>query len=156
MVSLEMLEIIPFVLGPVGTNAYLVGDSQTHSAVVVDPAWDGDFILAESRRHAWKIEQIWLTHAHFDHIGGIAGLVKRHSTHTQLQSTQRFAFILSPGWAALVCAWIPPEPSVHLKHNQILILGSELLSDAVQDIHQVMCFYCSTEKLLFVVMSFLG
>jgi glyoxylase-like metal-dependent hydrolase (beta-lactamase superfamily II) len=70
------LEIIPLVLGPVGTNAYLVADQQTKSAVVLDPAWDGELILQEANRRGWVIEQIWLTHAHFYHIGGIAGLLK--------------------------------------------------------------------------------
>ena len=40
-----MLEIIPLVLGPVGTNAYLVGEVESQQAVVIDPAWDGEFIV---------------------------------------------------------------------------------------------------------------
>ena len=36
-----MLEIISFELGPVVTNVYLVADSESKQAVVIDPAWDG-------------------------------------------------------------------------------------------------------------------
>jgi glyoxylase-like metal-dependent hydrolase (beta-lactamase superfamily II) len=53
-----------------------VGDSGTHEAVVVDPAGDGERIAAEAKQRRWQINQIWLTHAHFDHIVGIEGIVK--------------------------------------------------------------------------------
>ena len=40
-----MLEIVSFTLGPAMTNAYLVADSETKEAAVIDPAWDGHVIL---------------------------------------------------------------------------------------------------------------
>ena len=64
-----MLEIISFTLGPAQTNAYLVADSDTNEAVVIDPAWDGHVILAEAEKRGWRIGHLWYTHAHFDHIG---------------------------------------------------------------------------------------
>ena len=33
-----MLEIVPFVLGPVQTNAYLLADAESRVAAVIDPA----------------------------------------------------------------------------------------------------------------------
>ena len=45
------LEIIPFTLGPAMTNAYLVADSETKEAAVIDPAWDGHVILSEAENH---------------------------------------------------------------------------------------------------------
>ena len=69
-----MLEIIPFVLGPVQTNAYLIADSASGDAAVIDPAWDGHTILAEAGRRGWRIAHLWYTHAHFDHIGGAAAI----------------------------------------------------------------------------------
>ena len=62
-----MLEIIPLVLGPVSTNCYLIADPDSGEAAVIDPAWDGQVILAEAEKHGWKIGQLWYTHAHFDH-----------------------------------------------------------------------------------------
>lgn len=70
------LAIVTFVLGPVSTNTYLVADIETNRAVVIDPAWEGEVIVAEAKRREWKLEEIWLTHAHFDHFGGVAGVVK--------------------------------------------------------------------------------
>jgi hydroxyacylglutathione hydrolase len=70
-----MLEINKQVLGPVATNTYLVGDSESRQAVVIDPAWDG-FSLADTiKEGGWQLQSIWLTHAHFDHFGGLGELV---------------------------------------------------------------------------------
>lgn len=71
-----MLEIIPFVLGMVQTNTYLIGDEETKEAVVVDPADNGDEIIRTAMQHKWQIRGIWLTHAHFDHIGGVQRIRK--------------------------------------------------------------------------------
>jgi hydroxyacylglutathione hydrolase len=67
-----MLSIVSFVLGPVETNTYLVADDETGEAAVVDPSAQGELILAEARRRGWRIGHIWLTHGHFDHLGGSA------------------------------------------------------------------------------------
>ena len=45
-----MLEIVTIILGPVQTNAYLVADSETRDAAVIDPAWDGQIILTEAQK----------------------------------------------------------------------------------------------------------
>ena len=69
-IHLQDLEIVSFVLGLAATNAYLVADPASKLAVVIDPAWDGDLIYREAELRGWRINQIWLTHAHFDHFGG--------------------------------------------------------------------------------------
>lgn len=149
-----MLEIISLVLGPVGTNTYLLGDHQSQSAVVVDPAWDGELILEEAKRHQWNIEQIWLTHAHFDHIGGIAGLVRGirptpkiaiHNGDLPLYSVQGgaafFGMQIDPG----------PEPTMHLSHGQKLPLGDRLFEVRHCPGHTPghVVFYCGREKVVF-------
>ncbi len=52
-----MLEIVRMTLGPVATNAYLVADSDSREAAVIDPAWNGDRIVAEAGRRGWRISQ---------------------------------------------------------------------------------------------------
>jgi hydroxyacylglutathione hydrolase len=149
-----MLEIIPLVLGPVATNAYLVGETTNHTAVVVDPAWDGELIVEEARRRGWQIEQLWLTHAHFDHIGGIAGIVKSthpvpkialHPADLPLYSVQ--------GGAALFGMRIAkaPEPTVRLKDGQNLMLGPYLFEVRHCPGHTPghVVFYCAAEKVMF-------
>ncbi len=60
--------------GPLEVNTYVVinGDS----GFVVDPGGDADQIFAIFKKQKAKIDAILLTHAHFDHIGGVAQLVK--------------------------------------------------------------------------------
>jgi glyoxylase-like metal-dependent hydrolase (beta-lactamase superfamily II) len=70
-----MLEIQSWILGPVATNTYLVGDTGTGQAVVIDPAWDGARIAGEVQAGGWNLRGVWLTHAHFDHFAGLADLV---------------------------------------------------------------------------------
>ena len=70
-----MLEIQTWVLGPVATNTYLVGDPDSKQAVVIDPAWEGDRLAAEIKDCGWQVKAIWLTHAHFDHFAGLADLM---------------------------------------------------------------------------------
>jgi len=149
-----MIEIVSMVLGPVATNAYLVGDPKTLRSVVVDPAWDGELIVEEARRRHWSIEQIWLTHAHFDHIGGVAALVNHtlpkpsvalHPGDMPLYAAQ--------GGAALFGMHIgsPPEPTVHLKHGQVLSVGDHVFEVRHTPGHTPghVVFYCSAEKVMF-------
>ncbi|CAG0930991.1 Hydroxyacylglutathione hydrolase GloC [Thermoflexales bacterium] len=72
------------VLGPAQTNCYLawvessregvVREAVAREAVVIDPAWEADAILAAARSAELTIAAILLTHGHFDHIGAAADL----------------------------------------------------------------------------------
>ena len=122
-----MLEIVSFTLGPAQTNAYLVADSETKEAAVIDPAWDGHLILTEAQKQGWRIAHLWYTHAHFDHIGGAGAiadalnplpLVALHSNDHILWraggGAALFGFDIDPG----------PEPTIDFYQGQILRLGS--------------------------------
>ncbi len=149
-----MLEIVSFVLGPVATNAYLVGEPKSKSAVVIDPAWDGERIAGEAKRRGWIIEQLWLTHAHFDHIGGIAGILD------SVQPSPRIALhpadlplYVAQGGAALFGMRIEPTPAPaeRLKHGQTLSLGDNTFEVRYCPGHTPghVVFYCAAEKVIF-------
>ena len=69
------LEIVRLTLGPLPNNVYLLGDQDTGDAVVIDPSYDSQLVLARAEALGWTLRQIWLTHAHFDHMAGTAALV---------------------------------------------------------------------------------
>jgi hydroxyacylglutathione hydrolase len=63
-------------LGPIGTNGYIIGDEVTHQAAVIDPGGDAPRVLAALKRRGLTATAIVVTHAHFDHIGGVRELVE--------------------------------------------------------------------------------
>ena len=149
-----MLEIIPLVLGPVSTNCYLIADPDTCTAAVVDPAWDGEVILAEAQSHGWQIGHLWVTHAHFDHIGAAAAIARALNPPPvialhpldhglwQLQGGARFfGMRIDPG----------PDPTVNLAHGQILQMGNATCEVRHTPGHTPghCIFYCMQAKVLF-------
>jgi glyoxylase-like metal-dependent hydrolase (beta-lactamase superfamily II) len=67
------VNIESFVVGPFEENTYLLSTSQG-DAVYIDPGDDGDGLADIVRSRGLTLQAIWLTHAHIDHIGGIAGI----------------------------------------------------------------------------------
>lgn len=66
------MKTITFHTTALETNTYLAINGER--AFVVDPGADADKILAAAEAEGAKIEWVLLTHAHFDHIGGVAEL----------------------------------------------------------------------------------
>lgn len=64
-------------VGPFQENCYLIVDETTNRAVLIDPGDEGAELVRMVRASGAELEAIWLTHAHIDHIGGIAE-VRRH------------------------------------------------------------------------------
>lgn len=149
-----MLEILSFELGPVITNTYILADTETNASAVIDPAWEGQRILKEALSRSWQIQQLWYTHAHFDHIGGAADLAKgldpqpavglHHSDQLLWQAkggAMLFGFDIDAG----------PEPSIELTHGSVLKLGSYAFEVRHTPGHTPghCVFYCAEEKVCF-------
>ncbi len=124
------MEILRFVLGPVLTNSYLVADPETGEAAAIDPGWDGEVLLEAAQSRGWRIANIWLTHAHFDHLGGAAAVadgsnppppVALHPADYTLWRAQGgaplFGIHIDPG----------PEPTIDLQHGMIMRIGKSRL-----------------------------
>jgi hydroxyacylglutathione hydrolase len=70
------LTITRLVVGPVEANAYVV--TAGGATVVIDPGADAPRIAAVLSERAAAPSAIWLTHAHFDHLGAVAELRETH------------------------------------------------------------------------------
>jgi hydroxyacylglutathione hydrolase len=64
-------------VGPFQENAYLIADESSRTGVLVDPGDEGDRILAMVDRLGVRVEAVWLTHAHLDHIGAVSAIRRR-------------------------------------------------------------------------------
>jgi len=62
------IEIRQLTLGLAATNAYIIGDTKTGDAVLIDPVDDAPRLKAAADEAGWTIKLILATHAHFDHI----------------------------------------------------------------------------------------
>jgi glyoxylase-like metal-dependent hydrolase (beta-lactamase superfamily II) len=150
-----MLEVVTMVLGPVSTNAYLIADSESGEAVVIDPAWDGHLIAAEAERRGWRIGQVWVTHAHFDHIGGLAALadsLNRSNLLVALHSADLFLWKEgSLGGPLGYPVESGPEPAVDLAQVKTLSLGGLQFEVRHAPGHTpgLCIFYCAAGTVLF-------
>ncbi|MNI32747.1 putative metallo-hydrolase [compost metagenome] len=61
-------------LGPLQTNAYLLTNTDTGKAIIIDPGMNPQPLI--KRIANLDVEAILLTHAHFDHIGGVEEIRK--------------------------------------------------------------------------------
>ncbi|SCD16545.1 Zn-dependent hydrolase, including glyoxylase [Acinetobacter baumannii] len=52
---------------------WILEDTETHEAVAVDPT-EAELVIHFCQEHQLTLKQIWLTHWHKDHIGGVADL----------------------------------------------------------------------------------
>lgn len=150
----HVLRIVTFTLGPVATNTYLIADGSTGEAAVIDPAADGARIVQEAERRGWRIANIWLTHAHFDHIAGAAGVADASSPSPPVAlHPEDYSLWRLQGGAPLFGMRIDPgpEPTINLYHGQVLHLGDNLLQvrHAPGHTRGHVMFYCETDRVLF-------
>ncbi len=64
------LNVKRLVLGPVRTNCYIVYNSELKEGIIFDPASMSEKIKEFIQEEDITIKGIFLTHGHFDHIGG--------------------------------------------------------------------------------------
>jgi len=70
-----IVEHIP--VGLLACNCIVLGDEKTGKAIVIDPGDDIDKIEALLSKHGLTVTAILATHAHIDHVGGLALLKER-------------------------------------------------------------------------------
>ena len=76
--------------------SYLIGDEQTHAAVVVDPQRDVDQYLAFAAQHDLRIAHVVLTHFHADFVAGHLELRDRAGAAIYLGAAAKAEFAFTP------------------------------------------------------------
>lgn len=62
---------------PFRQNCTLLWDDETGEAVFVDVGGDVPFLLQEAKQAGVKLKEIWLTHGHLDHAGGVVEMTEK-------------------------------------------------------------------------------
>ncbi|MDQ3033932.1 MAG: hydroxyacylglutathione hydrolase [Myxococcota bacterium] len=83
------IEVIPVPLLR-DNYAYLIADRAAGTAVVIDPS-EADPVLDALASEGLDLAGIWCTHHHWDHVGGIAGLLRDHPSIPVLGSEHDLA-----------------------------------------------------------------
>jgi len=110
-----MLDVVRLTLGPLSNNVYLLGDRDSGNAVVIDPSFDSHFVLSQAEKLGWQLWGVWLTHAHFDHIAGVAEIVSAFNPPLPIGlHAAELAWYQEQGGAGTFGMSIPqpPEPDI--------------------------------------------
>ena len=86
------MKISSLMVGPFQENCYLVVDDDSGHAVLIDPGAEPERLVEMVEQSGAVLDAIWLTHAHIDHIGGIAGVKRRFDVPVHLHPADRVLY----------------------------------------------------------------
>lgn len=83
------------IVGPVETNCYFLKNDETGETVIFDPGDSPDYLISYMEENGMKPCAICLTHGHYDHILGIAGVLERY--HIPVYAAESEKALLADG-----------------------------------------------------------
>ncbi len=112
------------------TFCYLIGDINSRTCALIDPAFETDRILEKARESGYRVTHLINTHAHSDHTAG-NGAIKA-ATGAQILihelDAKRLEKFLNKTFSRMLGGKGSPKPDVLLKDNDIINVGEIHLS----------------------------
>jgi glyoxylase-like metal-dependent hydrolase (beta-lactamase superfamily II) len=119
------LEVQVFTAAGFGENAYLVRAPASDLAVAIDPGGAVEELIAALAGSGTGLAAILLTHAHIDHIEGVAALVRRYPAPIYLHPAEREWYERAPEQAIYFGMQfeVPPPADHPLVAGEVLELA---------------------------------
>jgi len=116
-------EVVP--VGWLQCNCSVLGDRVTKEALVVDPGDEVERILAIISEHGLKVKAIVNTHAHIDHVGGLAKMRAATGAPVLMHGEDLELYRILDQQAAMIGMPMPPLAQVDslLKDGEIVRWG---------------------------------
>lgn len=143
-------EILP--VGPLQCNCSVIGDEATREAIVIDPGDDIEQVLQIVHKHNLKVQQIVITHAHIDHVGGAMKLRKATGAPILLNQNDYALLKMLDVQAAWIGMATPEKVAIDqsIGQDDVVNAGSHSASVMHTPGHTEgsICLYFAPEKLL--------
>jgi glyoxylase-like metal-dependent hydrolase (beta-lactamase superfamily II) len=113
-------------VGPFFKNGFVIGCEETREAVLIDPGDEVDSLLAFAERNGLVIGHILLTHAHVDHVTGVAAAKRALGAPVYLHRDDLFLYenAVSQGTMFGLRVEAPPPVDVFYSPGQVVPFGS--------------------------------
>lgn len=82
-------KVICLTNGAFQENCYILADAESRRAVLIDPGEEAELFLRRLDTESLVLDAVWLTHAHLDHILGVAPVLARRQVPVYLHPDDR-------------------------------------------------------------------
>jgi len=112
-------------VAPFFKNGFVLGCEQTREAVLVDPGDEVDQLLAYAEQHSLAIRHILLTHAHVDHVTGVADAKRALGVSIYLHRDDLFLYEDVVEHGAMFGLSVKPQPPIDVFYSpgQVISFG---------------------------------
>jgi glyoxylase-like metal-dependent hydrolase (beta-lactamase superfamily II) len=116
-------------VGHMAVFAYIVGDRESKSGLVIDPAAETDRIVAEAEKNDIEIKYIVNTHGHVDHISGNADMKKKTGAKIIVHEADADMLVSTPAMIlSMFRAKGSPTADITVKDGDIIRVGGVSLT----------------------------
>jgi hydroxyacylglutathione hydrolase len=113
-------------VGPFFKNGFVVGCSETREAVLIDPGDEVEGLLTFAEHSRLAIRHILLTHAHVDHVTGVAAAKRALGVPIYLHHDDLFLYDLAVDSGAMFGLRVEPQPPIDIFYTpgQVIPFGN--------------------------------
>jgi hydroxyacylglutathione hydrolase len=110
---------------PFFKNGFVLGCEETRDGVVIDPGDEVEALLEHVRQHGLSIKHILLTHAHLDHVTGVARAKHALQVPVGLHRADLFLYEAVVQQGQMFGLRIEQQPAVdfYYEDNQVIRFG---------------------------------